>query len=270
MSRGERLAAVADGATAPVTTARPALRVSAATSLRLCGRGGTSTPYIVVNPRLERVSSAFAAGSVAPDLQAVEDDRKDALASLRSLCVDHAGHRAEYLAHVVELEVLAELAGALGPVEQLRGRLEELRRRGLGVEPSRPGAHRLAPADVLSLHRGSPLEHLDDTTPRVRVLQGRLCEVDDARHLVGPERLKQRLLGREVAVDGAHANAGAARDLLHLRIEAVRREGLTCGVEHPTPVSAGIGAKCSLFLCEAGPKTNYPLSILAAKPHARP
>ena len=50
----------------------------------------------------------------------------------------------------------------------------------------------------------------------------------------------QRVLRREVAVDGADADAGPARDVVHLRVLAVLRERLARGVEDPL---AGCGAR---------------------------
>src|SRR5712691_2074150 len=56
---------------------------------------------------------------------------------------------------------------------------------------------------------------------------------------------QQRLLGREVPVDGAHADARVARDIVDLRIGAALRERRSRALEDPLAIAAGSGRSVS-------------------------
>src|SRR5690348_8669525 len=62
---------------------------------------------------------------------------------------------------------------------------------------------------------------------------------------------EQRLLGREVPVDGAHADARVARDIVDLRIGAALRERRSRALEDPLAVAAGIGAQRALYVADS-------------------
>ena len=57
------------------------------------------------------------------------------------------------------------------------------------------------------------------------------------------ERVEQRLLGREVAVDGADADARAAGDVVHLRVAAVLGEDRSRRLQDPLAIAPGVGAE---------------------------
>ena len=69
---------------------------------------------------------------------------------------------------------------------------------------------------------------------------------------------QQRLLGREVPVDGAHADARVARDIVDLRIGAALREHRSRALQDPLAIAAGIGAQRAL--CFADSAGHGPLS----------
>ena len=56
------------------------------------------------------------------------------------------------------------------------------------------------------------------------------------------ERVDQVVLVREVPVDGADTDAGGARDVVHLRVEALRRHQLPGRLDHELAVAARVGA----------------------------
>src|SRR3954452_21975891 len=62
-------------------------------------------------------------------------------------------------------------------------------------------------------------------------------------HLGDDERAHERVLRREVAVDGPDADAGAARDVLHLRVEPVLGEAVAGGGDDLVAVALRVGAE---------------------------
>ena len=64
--------------------------------------------------------------------------------------------------------------------------------------------------------------------------------------LLAHELGQQRLFGREVPVDGAHADARAARHVVDLRIGAALGEHRAGALEDPLAIAAGVGAQRAL------------------------
>ena len=64
---------------------------------------------------------------------------------------------------------------------------------------------------------------------------------------VANHRRQQRLLRREVAVDGADADAGVGGDVVHLRLRAFAGEQLAAGGQDPLAVAARVGSQGSLI-----------------------
>jgi hypothetical protein len=67
-------------------------------------------------------------------------------------------------------------------------------------------------------------------------------------HPVGDDRLEQRLLGREVPVDRARADAGSAGDLVDRDRQPLRGERLVGHIEHTGTVASGVGTQLPRFL----------------------
>ena len=102
------------------------------------------------------------------------------------------------------------------------------------------------PGPVALLRRGAVLEAALDRAPRIRLRGDQLAhEGDRAVEALLDERLGERLLRREVAVDGADADAGAARDVLHLRLGAVLGERCARGLQHLRAVADRVSAETS-------------------------
>ena len=79
----------------------------------------------------------------------------------------------------------------------------------------------LAQRDVARDRLGAlPDRGLEDLATGPRLRQRRLDDVGEALEVRARERVDERLLRREVAVDRADADARAARDVLDLRVES--------------------------------------------------
>ena len=106
--------------------------------------------------------------------------------------------------------------------------------------------HRQLKADVSLDRFGGAAHHGLEHVSRVYGVLGERrdrCELleADAHHLG-----QQRLLGREVAVDGADPDAGVRGDLVHLRLGAVAREQLAARGHDALAVASGVGSECAL------------------------
>jgi hypothetical protein len=117
-----------------------------------------------------------------------------------------------------------------------------------------PGHARLERGDrlhqgaVRGLQLGPAPEH------RVERLPGIGCRLrlerpsrEDLELLAG-KRLEQRVLGREVPVDGADADLGAARDVLEVRLAALGREHGPGRLEHALAIAARVSPQGPLEL----------------------
>ena len=85
---------------------------------------------------------------------------------------------------------------------------------------------------------------------RVPRVYGVLGERRDLRELLEADAHhlgQQRLLGREVAVDGADPDAGVRGDLVHLRLRALACEQLAARGHDPLAVASGVGSECALI-----------------------
>ncbi len=83
------------------------------------------------------------------------------------------------------------------------------------------------------------LERIEDALGEHRFLRELLEAV--ANH-----RGQQRLLGGEVPVHGADADACVRGDVVHLCLRALASEQLATGGHDPLAVASGIGSECSL------------------------
>jgi len=86
--------------------------------------------------------------------------------------------------------------------------------------------------------------------------------VDEALNLVLDDRLKQRLLRREVAVDGPGPDSGAARDLVDRHGQAFGRKGFVGDVQHPGTVTGRVGAQLPYRLRH---RSHHPSQVDIAK-----
>ncbi len=75
------------------------------------------------------------------------------------------------------------------------------------------------------------------------LVKRRLDRVGETLEVLLGERLDQRLLRREMAIDGADADARAAGDVLDLRLQADLGEGGGGGGDDLLAIAARIGAQ---------------------------
>jgi hypothetical protein len=73
-------------------------------------------------------------------------------------------------------------------------------------------------------------------------LLGRPGEICHSTEALADHRGEQRLLAREVAVEGAHAETAVSSDLFHLRLVSPAGEQLRGGRHDLLAVAAGVGA----------------------------
>ena len=90
-------------------------------------------------------------------------------------------------------------------------------------------------------HRGD--DHLHEPFPGIlggeRALDDRLQLVE----AILEDRVHERLLGREAAIQRAHPDARAAGDLVHADIQAVLGEGAAGGLDDPLAVALRVASK---------------------------
>ena len=85
-----------------------------------------------------------------------------------------------------------------------------------------------------------PLEEPGEAAPRVVVAQALLGEGGETVEVLLEDRLDERGLGREAAVERPHADARAARDLVDRHLEAELGERLGGRCEDAAAVRLGV------------------------------
>ena len=127
--------------------------------------------------------------------------------------------------------------------QQLAQHAEELRlgsgRRGVEVDPvtapaPRPSRGRPHPARTIS--RRNSNNAVDGS-----VGQQLPSSRHDLTHPLADDRLEQRFLGREMAVDGARADAGPPGDLVDRHGQPLLGEDVVGDLQHPGTVARRIG-----------------------------
>jgi len=102
-----------------------------------------------------------------------------------------------------------------------------------------------------SLHQspvgGAPLQHHRAQEGEQRLagvfgFQQGATLVDHVVHPIGDHRLKERVFGREMPIDGARAHARPPRDLVDRHRQPLGREGLVGDIQHACPVAGRVGA----------------------------
>src|SRR5918995_4068151 len=148
-------------------------------------------------------------------------------------------------ANVVDSEILANLARLLGTIDQrLRG-LDQLGdgglrlRHGLGRHREDHALLRCVPGSDIGLFTEEIRERLPGP--------GILLELGPCAHRVvaqldAQELADELVLGREVAIQGADAETGSPRDLVHLSIGTELCEDVACGGHDALPVAARVCA----------------------------
>ena len=138
----------------------------------------------------------------------------------------------------------AQHAGRLRPRDELVGQRVEALELGVGQPPGLGRAReRLLDADVAHAQLRVGPQQPREGLPRVLDLEGALGVVAEGPELRGDELAQQRLLVREVAVDGPHAHAGLAGDVVHLRLDAALGEHGSRRRDDPLAVAPGVGAQ---------------------------
>jgi len=100
---------------------------------------------------------------------------------------------------------------------------------------------RVAQPGVGGHHLGVAAQPGGERLPWVLDLERGADVVDRDAELLGDERLDQRVLRREVAVDGADADAGDTRHVVDLHMRALLRAHLAGGHEDALAVAPRIG-----------------------------
>src|SRR4051794_35896274 len=184
-------------------------------------------------------------GTGSARAEAVEHDLEVALPAVPRGVLLRGAEAAPDHRHVRRGKVGADHARLLAALDQLLDEAEQL---ALVTRhaPDQVGTHRvdLALGPVVAVEPGAAPHDPAERLPRVLDVLERLAR-DRADRLVAAERdrLDQRLLRREVAVDGAHAHPGPAGDVIHLSVQPVLREGLQRGRPHALGVAASVGSE---------------------------
>jgi hypothetical protein len=139
----------------------------------------------------------------------------------------------------------AHRPGLLRPREQhLQRRVHLLAHRG---EPlgrgGREGLLQVAPGHRLA---GHPVEEAGERGAGVGRAGPGPGVLDEVAQPGLGDRLEQRLLGREVPVDGARPDAGPGRDLVQRHRAALRGEQLPRRLQDALAVAPGVGAQGAL------------------------
>ncbi len=124
------------------------------------------------------------------------------------------------------------------------GSLEENRERIMQLIAQWPG-HRDCIGGI-SFRRSlsaEPGEEVEEGNARISLGGAPLRVSDEAGYPVGDHRLEQRLLGREVPVDGPGTDAGPGGDLVERHVEPGFAENLLRCPQDPVPVAARVRAQ---------------------------
>src|SRR3954447_11209894 len=180
--------------------------------------------------------------------QAREHDLQVALPADRRWAVVLRRRRPREAAHqagdVVHREVGAHGALRLRVGDEPAGELREARLLGRGVAEVGVLVHRFGDGAVLVDDPRAVPQQLAEPVPRVRILERLARRLGEAGEALVGKGTQQTLPAREVAIDGAHADAGRARDLVHADVEPMLGELLARGHEHELAIAAGVGALC--------------------------
>ncbi len=131
-------------------------------------------------------------------------------------------------------------------VDELADQLAQLRAHRLGGR----GVPAALAVDAARRERAGELAHEDrEALALGRLVPHRACERESAFEERRRDRLDQRLARREVAVDRADPDAGAARDVLHSERRAVARVLVRRGLEHPLAVACRVDALAAHRTC---------------------
>ena len=182
--------------------------------------------------------------------QPVEQQRERAAPQLGLDVAREFGHRTGHQAHeqyIILDDIGAQRSGVARAAHELGHQ-----RPDVSAEPEHPLPaldalqQQLLEAAVRGLHLHRALEVAAQPAPRVGVGE----RVVEDRHELLQALLEQRgdqvVAVAEAPVGGAHANARAARHLIHRRVEPARGEDLFRGHEQPGAVARRVGAEWAL------------------------
>ena len=159
----------------------------------------------------------------------------------------HAPQAAEERADVVGREVRTHHPGGLRARDHGVHRLPQLHDGGTsllqGGRVGQPG-HALQ-RGVLSRELRLRAQQRGKGLPGigVLVLEAAPGQLSEPRQLAPEQLAHQHVLGGEVAVDGAHADSGAAGDVVHLGVQAVLRESLPPRLDDALAIATRVAAQ---------------------------
>src|SRR5258707_12504556 len=110
------------------------------------------------------------------------------------------------------------------------------------------------------LFTGWAHEALESGGEPFALIEGLLRPPGEQAERLTDQRREQRLLGREVPVDGAHADARVARHIVDLRLGAALREHRSRALQDPLAIAAGIGAQRALCVADSAGHGLFPFS----------
>ncbi|MFK4544611.1 hypothetical protein RKD29_004207 [Streptomyces tendae] len=155
-----------------------------------------------------------------------------------------AAHREEEQGDVGGGEVLAELAGVAGALDEVRQALLGAGPLPVVVQGFGEAGHEVRFEAAVGDECGADLfQERVQAVARVRVGHGLLERGRAHGQLVLEGGGDECRAGGEAAVEGGHADTGPAGDRADRGVHAVGREDLARGVQDAFPVAAGVGAQ---------------------------
>src|SRR4051794_4664062 len=155
------------------------------------------------------------------------------------------GQPAHQAGDVVGGEVRPHRALGLGVGDELGGELREAHLLGRGVAEVGVLVHRLGDGAILVGDDAAAMaQEPAEPVPGVGVLERLAGDVGEPGEALVGQRGEELLLAREVAIDGAHADARGMRDALHVDVEPTLGELLASRSQDQLPVATSVCALC--------------------------